>query len=154
MGRVTFTAEVGPRVSRGFVRGGAQVEPILRQELQGELGSRLVRVSRQAAPERTTALARGLRAVPGRAGRICVEVISTVKSEDGYPYTGVTRFGHRKRWIEPVRKRALRTPWGPRRRVRGYRPAGDWADKAHRLAQPHVERSAQRVGRRLQAVIG
>lgn len=154
MGRATFTAEVVTRVSRHLFRASRSVDPIIRRELQGDLAPRLLRVSRQAAPERSSALARGLRAVPGRGGRISVEVVSTAKSEDGYPYTGVTRFGHRKAWIEPTHKKALRTPWGPRRRVRGYRPAGDWADTAHRLAQPHISRSADRIGRQLQAAVG
>jgi hypothetical protein len=153
MGRVTFRAEVTPRLARRFFRASQQVDTIIRRELHGDLAPRLLRVSRQAAPERRGRLARGLRAVPGAGGH-SVEVVSTVRSEDGYPYTGVTRLGHRKEWIVPRRKKALRTPWGPRRRVRGYKPAGDWADKAHRLAQPHVSRSAQRIGRQLEAATG
>lgn len=153
-GRVTFTAQVSSREARRLRATAARVRPVLADELNRELAPRLVRVSRQAAPERTQALARGLRTRPNRGTLPGVEVVSTVRSAEGYPYTGVTRFGHRKRWIEPIHKKALRTPWGPRRRVRGYRPRGDWADTAHRLAQPHIARSAQRVGRRILSVTG
>ena len=153
-GRVTFVAETTSREARRLRATAARVRPVLADELSRELAPRLVRVSRQAAPERTQALARGLRARPSSGSLLGVEVVSTVRSAEGYDYTGVTRFGHRKRWIEPVHKKALRTPWGPRRRVRGYRPRGDWADTAHRLAQPHIARSADRIGRRILSVTG
>lgn len=153
-GRATFTVEVSRGATRYFRRAAGRVQPELRQELYGELAPRLVRVSRQAAPERSRALSRGLQAQPAEGGPLGVEVVSTVRSAEGYAYTGVTRFGHRKRWIVPVRKKALRTPWGPRRRVRGYHPSHDWAQDAQRLAQPHIARSADRVGGRILSVTG
>ncbi len=138
---------------RGFRRGADSLDGIVARELATELGPRLLRVSRQAAPHQRGALERGLAFVPSRTSRLGVEVISTVRSAEGYPYTDVTRFGHRKAWIEPRRKKALRTPWGPRKRVRGYKPSHDWADDAYSLAQPHIARSADRVGRQLAAAV-
>lgn len=155
MARVGLTARVEGNVSRSLLRGSRAVRGILRREIHGDLLRRLVRVSRQAAPERTGALARGLRGVPAGLG---VEVISTVRSPRGFPYTGVTRFGHNVRWIVPKRKKALAFEVGGqriiRRRVRGYRPSHDWADDALRLAEPHVQRAARRIGLELEAVIG
>ncbi len=138
---------------RGFRRGADSLDAIMARELSTELGPRLLRVSRQAAPRKRGALERGLRFTAARTSRLGVEVISTVRSPEGFPYTDVTRFGHRKAWIEPRHKKALRTPWGPRRRVRGYKPSHDWADDAFSLAQPHIARSADRVGRQLAAAV-
>lgn len=156
MAKVRLTAKVVGHAAARLLRGSRLVRPIVRREIHGDLLLRLVRVSRQAAPEDRGALARGLRGLP--AGDLSVEVRSTVRSPRGYNYTGVTRFGHRQRWIVPKRKKALAFSVGGKRlvrsRVRGYRPRYDWADDAHRLAQPHIARSANRIGRELQAVIG
>lgn len=155
MGKVRLTATVVGQAAARLLRGSRLVRPIVRREIQDDLLKRLLRVSRQAAPERSGALSRGLRGFPVGEG---VEIRSTVRSARGYNYTGVTRVGHRQRWIVPKRKKALAFSVGGKRlvraRVRGYRPRFDWADEAHRLAQPHVARSANRIGRELQAVIG
>lgn len=152
---VTLRAQVTTRASRRLRRGARLLPGTVRREIHGDLLKRLVRVSRQAAPEGKGALSRGLRGIP--AGDL-VEVRSTVRSSRGYNYTGVTRVGHRRRWIVPKRKKALAFTVGGkrivRRRVRGYRPRYDWAEKADRLAQPHIARAADRIGRELQSVIG
>jgi hypothetical protein len=152
MGRVTFRARVVDQ-SRRLVKRGT-VRSAIRQEFEGELAPRLVRIGRQTAPRRSGALGRGLRAVVGRSiAGVGVDVRSTVRSRQGYPYTGVTRFGHRQARIYPRHGRALSTPWGPRAWVRGYRPTHDWADDTNRAAQPEIARSAERIGRRLQGVL-
>jgi hypothetical protein len=154
MGGILATAKIVAERGRRFLGRPGMVQSALRREFAGELAPRILRVGRQTAPHSKGALARGLRSTVFRRGADTgVELKSTVRSRQGYPYTGVTRFGHRKRWIEPRRARALATPWGPRARVRGYRPARDWADDTHARAQPHVARSAQRIGRQLQSEV-
>ena len=159
MARATFKAKLVPGAARALRRGASSARGIVRRELNQELLPRLIRVSRQAAPERSSRLSRGLQGRPSvRGGGTAIEVVSTVRSPRGYNYTGVTRFGHRTRWIVPKRKKALAFSIGGkhlvRKRVRGYRPSHDWAADAHRLAQPHIARSARRIGRDLQAAIG
>lgn len=155
MGKATFTAKVERGAARAFRRGATWLRGGVQRELQQDLLPRLIRVSRQAAPEQSGRLSRGLR---GRSAGKTVEVISTVRSPRGYSYTGVTRFGHRQQFITPKRKKALAFSIGGRRlvrkKVRGYHPSHDWADDAQRLAQPHVARSARNIGRDLQAAIG
>ena len=151
MGKVTFTAKVISglkRLGRGSVRRVAE------SEFRG-LAPRILRVGRQTAPSASGRLSRGLRVDTRRQGRgMKIELRSTARSRAGYAYTGVTRFGHRRPWIYPRRARALATPWGPRKRVRGYKPSHDWADDTMRAAQPHIRRAGQRIGRRLAQEIG
>ena len=155
-GKVTLRAKGDSRAARGFLRGAAAVKPTVLAEFETELGPRLLRVSRQAAPHGRGALERGLRfRLRGRAaGGAELRVESTVRSAEGFPYTGVTRFGHRSAFIYPKRKKALRTPWGPRRKVRGYHPVVDWGYVASIGAKEHVERSSRRIGRSIQVAIG
>lgn len=151
MGKITLTA----RIVSGFKRlGRGTVRRVTESEFRGELAPRILRVGRQTAPSDSGRLSRGLRVDARTRGRgMEVELRSTARSAEGYPYTGVTRLGHRQPYIYPKRARALATPWGPRKRVRGYRPSHDWADDTMRAAQPHIRRSGQRIGRRLSAAI-
>ena len=152
MSRVTFTQKIVDRARDFF--GGRRAGRIMLREFQTELGPRLVRVGRQTAPYDKGALARGLRAGVGPG--LSIELKSTVRSKDGFPYTGVTRFGRGP--IVPRRKKALAFSVGGKavvvKRVRGYKPPGDWADGTQRAAQPHIARSARRIGRQLQGVSG
>lgn len=121
-------------------------------EFRSELAPRILRVGRQTAPHASGALARGLRAtVSGRGAGVDIDLRSTVRSKAGFAYTRVTRFGRGP--VEAKRGRALAFQVNGktifRKRVRGYKPSHDWADDTQRAAQPHVARSAQRIGRRL-----
>ena len=150
MSRVTFTQKMVGRVRDLF--GGRRAGRIMVREYQAELGPRLVRVGRQTAPYADGGLARGLRHRVGVG--LSLELESTVRSKKGFPYTGVTRFGRGP--VVPTRKKALAFTVGGKavvvKRVRGYKPAGDWADDTQRLAQPHIARSSRRIGRQLQGV--
>jgi len=159
MGRATFTATVERHDGHRFSRGARQAKLIMLREFEGDLGPRLLRVSRQAAPEASGKLQRGLHSeVRLRAGRVGIEIRSTARSDTGYPYTGVTRVGHRSAYIEPRSKQALAFMIGGRqlirKRVRGYHPSHDWAEDAHFASKPHVVLAARRIGRQLQAVVG
>lgn len=154
MAGIIATAKIAAARGRRFLGRPGMVQSALRREFAGELAPRILRVGRQTAPHRGGALSRGLRAtVLRRGGDVGVELKSTVRSRRGYAYTGVTRLGHRARWIYPRRAKALRTPWGPRKRVRGYRPSHDWAEDTFARSQPHIARSSRRIGRQLQGEI-
>lgn len=88
-------------------------------------------------------------------GRIAITVHSPVRGASGptwapYPYTGVTRFGHRG----PIRARfAKRLRWvrGGQvyfaKQTAGFQPMGDWVDEARPAADRVSQRIAERVGR-------
>lgn len=71
--------------------------------------------------------------------------------ETGFDYVGVTRFGHRVSRIYPKQAKALRTPWGPRMSVRGFRPATDWRDDALPAVRELTRLAGARISRRLEA---
>lgn len=151
MGQVTFGLKVVGRARR-LVPGA--VRRVTDSEMRGELAPRILRVGRQTAPSgRTKRLGRGLKVDVQRQGRgVGITLRSTARSAEGFPYTGSTRFGRGP--VEARKARALRipVPGGAifRKRVRGYKPSHDWAEDTHRAAQPHVRRSADRIGRRLE----
>ena len=124
--------------------------PTMRRELI-RLSPRLERIYATAAPKRSGKLAREIRSE--FRGADAIEVVSPVRSAEGFPYTGVTRFGHQSAWIYPRKARALRfTIGGTVRfaaRVRGYRPAQDWADKGLPVARNELAAAASRIARAL-----
>ena len=151
MSGATFTAKIVTR-ARGFFGGRQSVRTVLESEFRGQLAPQVLRVGRQTAPRQSGRLGRGLRIAVGRRGRgVGIELRSTAQSKDGFPYTGVTRFGRGP--VEPRRKQALAFAVGGkhlvRKRVRGYKPSHDWADDTMRAAEPHVARAGQRIGRRI-----
>ena len=154
MARATFTARAEvPR--RQAAPGGRQVAV---EEFEHNLGPRLLRITRYKAPHKTRRLERGLRfRVRGRGvDGAELRVESTARSDSGFAYTRVTRFGRGP--VVPRRKKALAFKIGARtiivKRVRGYHPARDWVDDAYLAARPELERSSFRLGRRVQAFIG
>lgn len=113
------------------------------------------------APKKSGRLARGVR---GRAvGDTALITAHARNPRTGYDYVGVTRWGHKLKWIVPTRAwprsgvgkklmnipdvgwrwaqpaPALKLPFGFFRRVRGYKPAGDWVEKAI----PEVQREGE-----------
>lgn len=137
------------RASRGLQRE-------LLDDFTFNLGRDLTRIHREFAPHDSGRLRRRIRAtVISRGGRIRITMFSDVRDpESGYAYTPVTRFGHRKPIIYPVRAKAL--SWVDRsgRRVfrawvRGYRPASDWVADARPTADRAVARAADRIGRQV-----
>ncbi len=94
----------------------------------------------------TGRLARGIRArVTGPAA---AQVTAHARNpESGFDYVAVTRFGHRLRIIRPRRARALRLPWGWRAWARGFKPRGDWADRALPQIKTVAEARVAPIGR-------
>ena len=103
---------------------------------------------RSAAPKDTGRLRRGIRA-ESRNGDGVVTV--DARSDKGFDYVPVTRWGHRKDVIRPVNGQALRFTIGGRvlyrASVRGYKPTRDWVEVAAKKVEPVVDRYAGRFAR-------
>lgn len=129
-----------------------QMQTVILDEFAGELAPRAVQITRAFAPHRSGRLERGLKArVRSYGGRITVDIESTARSDAGYNYLPVTRFGHRVAFIYAKRAKALRIPLATgtifRTRVRGYRPGRDWARAAFEAVEVELDRAAERLGR-------
>ena len=147
----------------------ARLGPQLDRELDA-LGEDAEMIFAAFAPSKSGRLARGI--VATRAGRMVVVRSTARDPSSGYEYTGVTRFGHRAAYIYPKARRsasvvatrgerargrraALRFTLGGRvvyaSRVRGYRPASDWATDALPAVEQAADAAAGRLGRRVNA---
>lgn len=128
----------------------AELRPAMTRTLI-RLGPRLESVYSAVAPKRSGKLASEIRSE--FVGSDKIEIVSPVRSAEGYPYTGVTRFGHKTAWIYPRRARALAFSIGGQMRffarVRGYHPARDWADSGYPLARGEVLAAARDLARSL-----
>jgi len=128
-------------------------------------------IYKEAAPKRSHRLARGIKAV-GHGDEVFVRAVA-VDPKTGFDYVAVSRFGHRKDFIVPVSKsgqpRQSRTvrrdPTGrfvtrgapalvfssrgstwKLSQVRGFRPKGDWVDKAWPAVKEAADTELDRVG--------
>lgn len=128
--------------------------PVMFEELD-RLAGRTTRIMAGVAPKDTGRLAREIHPEIINQG---FTLISNVRSEAGYSYTGVTRLGHRTAYIYPRKAKALRFTIGGRvifaKRVRGYHPSRDWVEAGIPASEMEADRSSRRVGRRITAVIG
>lgn len=121
----------------------------------------LAQVFREAAPEGTEDedtihLAEEIEArMSFPRGRIAVSIVSPVRGAPGatwrpYPYTGVTRFGHRGA-IRPRVRKMLRWRRDGRtwfaHETAGHTPARDWVADAAPAAERVTNNVAERVGR-------
>lgn len=158
MGKVLVRASVRGARRSGFPlnAAGRRAQGILLDQM-ARLAPDLTRIGRAYAPHDTGRLERGLKAsVRSYGGRITVQLLSSAVSDEGYPYTDVTRKGHRVAWIYPKPPRkALRFYWRKAggivyaKRVRGYRPSRDWVDPAYRAFDAEVSRAEDRIGRQI-----
>lgn len=143
------------RVGFPLSQAGRRLQKGLLDEFNFDIGPILLRSGRAYAPHRSGNLERHLNlGVRSYGGGITATLYSDAVSDEGFAYTNVTRFGHRKAFIVPIHAKALRLPMVGggaifRRRVRGYRPAGDWVDRAFEAADVQVERAEDRIGREL-----
>lgn len=118
------------------------------------------------APRASGRLARGIRAI--KAGKVALVFVRARDPRTGYDYVAVTRFGHRRSRIRPRSDRApasvvatgsgratggqaaLRFTMGGRvlyrRSVRGFKPRGDWAEKAEPQIQVILGDAASELG--------
>lgn len=137
-------------------RAGRVIQRELLTEMSFGVGRDALRIARAYAPHDSGRLERGLDvSVRSYAGRITATLRSSARSDAGYPYTDVTRFGHRKAFIYPhPPRRFLR--WQNRsggftfaRRVRGQRPAFDWVGRAAAAIDVELDRAEDRIGRQI-----
>jgi hypothetical protein len=154
----------------GHFPSDAELDRRLREAMR-EVGDDSEVIFQAHALHHTGRMGRGIKSdVVGRN----VEVTVTARDPiSGYDYVGVTRFGHRKAFIEPrpdraqasvvstggrrgtVRKgnAALRFVIGGRviyrRRVRGFHPSEDWAERAMPEVNANAERVMKTLGQRI-----
>jgi len=155
------------RIGRELARYDRRVAKLL-----DDFGDDAVRIFQFHALKKTGRMARGIRAIKTGDGQLRIEV-EAVDPESGFDYVRVTRFGHVVGRIYPGRiarsiyseaqytkaggfrtrplkgARALKTPWGPKSSVRGFRPASDWAEPAYDevriLAQEKLEEMGEDI---------
>lgn len=159
MAKAVFRASLRGARRTGYklTTAGARLQRILLDEMgHGGLASELTQTFRMFAPHRTGRLERNIRAlVSSRGARVVVELESTARSDEGFPYTQATRTGRRA--VRPVRARVLRFVVGGRvvftNYVRPYRPARDWAADAARASEAAMSTTSGRVGRRIDSVL-
>lgn len=144
------------RPGHSLSRAGRVIQRELLNEMSYGVGRSALRIARAYAPHDRGRLERGLSVrVRSYGGRITATLHSTARSDEGYPYTDATRFGHRKAVIRPhPPRRALR--WRARsgkfvfaRQVRGQRPAFDWVARAAGAIDVEIERSEDRIARQI-----
>lgn len=158
-GKAVFRASTrsARRVGHELSAAGRRIQPILIDTFAG-LSRDALRITRAYAPHRSGRLERGLKArVRSYGGRVVVEVVSEARSDTGYDYLPVTRFGHRAAFIFPVKAKALRFYVGGqlvfRRFVRGYRPTRDWVDDAFRAVEIELDRASAEIGRKIDRTV-
>lgn len=161
MARAVFRATVRARnAAQQFARAPGRIERHMRDELEDEFRDEAEDVLRERAPVLTSRLHDGISARPYSGGRIGFEVTAeAVDPRTGFDYVGVTRIGHRRRWIYP--KHASRIAffslyidrWVNAARVRGHQPASDWVEDSmpalRSLAAEHSRSLARRIETRL-----
>lgn len=141
------------RAGHDISRAGRSIQTVLLDEFSGTLAPHLTRIARQFAPHDTGRLERGIKAVVGsRGGRITLELISTAVSDEGFPYTRVTRKGRGP--IRPKRARVLAWQgrgggWVFAHFVRAWKPDRDWVQSAEGAWDREVDQAANRVGRQV-----
>lgn len=178
-------AKRGTNIYRVSVRGAgrrASEFDAMKRRIQDEIVAELRQYGREAqtifaqeAPKDTEELSERIDAVPyfGRAlrPRVSIRVRPDVEGHqgsgsDGYDYLPVTRFGHRKTRIVPVRRQALlvhveghRNPHAAIVRSsvsgvptdRGSRFRGDWVRPAADRAEALAGAAERRLGRRVES---
>lgn len=155
MAKARFKATVvgARRQADKFAQGSRMVRPVMFEEMD-RLAGKTTRIMQSVAPKRSGALSERIHPEIIGGGFV---LVSDVRSEEGYSYTGVTRFGHTTAFIYPRKAKALRFTIGGRvifaKRVRGYHPSRDWVERGVPASEAAAAESADRVGRRIVAVI-
>lgn len=166
--------------SAAQARRARDIERILNEELPKfarNVGTDATLILETYAPIRSGRLKHGIRATP--IGPQVVVSATAVDPRSGYDYVAVTRFGHRKRFIVPVTKsgKARKSRTVKRNvagqftargeaslmftsrdriwmlpRVRGFRPRGDWVDRAWPEIKDAADGEMQKMGHEIEVV--
>lgn len=156
-GNAVFRASVKgyKRTAGKLSAAGRAVQPVILAEFRGTLSAEVLEIAQGYAPEDSGALIKELTApVSSRGGSVRINLRSPVKDPDsGYAYTGVTRFGHRKKILTPVKAERFQfyskvagREISPKS-VRGYSPATDWVEDAKPEMVEAVDESGDEIGR-------
>lgn len=164
------------RNGRQFMRLAEDLPVLVEEAIQGLAADSEIIFQAHAPKGTDTRLARGIRVQT--LGSLTAEVVSTARNPvSGYAYTGVTRFGHRRLYIEPKRAisgRAGRAPSSVistrnkrsqgrraalrfiiggrifyRARIKSFQPAVDWASQAMPQVHAEAKRATQTLGQRI-----
>lgn len=143
------------RSGHSLDRAGRRLQGFLLDEWAGNLAPKGTRAFREFAPHRSGALARGMQAnVRSRGGWISVEFVSTARSEEGFDYFPVTRFGrgpvfpHPPRRFLRFRDRSGQVRFA--RSVKAWKPARDWVQQPVGVMEREFTAAERRIGRRIE----
>lgn len=155
------------RVSRTLFRVGEILQEGQESAVE-DVAQTAARLYRQEASKISKRVASGI--TVRKEGKTLVVRASAKDPRSGYDYVGVTRFGHRKERIYPAKRRPASVVSTGKKRgkggraalrfeingkvlyrswVRGFKPAGDWADRVHPLVEQEANRQLASIGRRL-----
>lgn len=159
-GKAVIRASVRGARRKGYSlsRAGRAIQTEILDEFAGHLAPEATKVTRGFAPHRSGRLERGIRArVRSYGGRVILEILSTARSDEGFDYLDVTRFGHKQAIIFPRHAKAIAfipsgAPSGKaivRAWVRGYRPDHDWVELAYEEMQHLMDEAARSLARRV-----
>lgn len=156
-GSAKFTAELegGPQAILRLVNVG-QVMEREHQRTVREVGEDAELIFAAHALRDTGRLARGIRS--RAAGKNALVTAHAREPKSGYDYVGVTRFGHRASVIHgrPIlggRNARFTTKYRGfiARRVKGFKPSEDWAERAHPEIRVAANAAMRELGRRIEA---
>lgn len=173
-GRGEALIRVQTRATRSIAQDlsetGERIRRTVLDEFRGRLGREIERAMIRAAPrgKKPSTVKPGPRLretihvrINPRARGVEANVYSSaIDPRTGYHYTGVTRFGHKRKWIRPLKRRGkgfkVLTFWSPRTggfvskaQTRGVRPRRDWVLKGMQEADRAAERAGDRMARRV-----
>lgn len=167
---MTYRAQVigADRLARRIMDVAGDLDSDLQATMR-ELGQDAELAYAAHAPVESGRLARGVTSLP--TGDVVLVIAHAENPATGFDYTGVTRFGHRKAVIRPLRDRAAASSIASRgarakgrkamlrftidgtvfyrRSVKGYRPTHDWADDALPEIRADARDRTRRLGRNI-----
>jgi hypothetical protein len=143
------------RTAGKLSRAGREIQPLILAEFRSALSAEVLEIAQEFAPEDDGRLKKELTApVSSAGGTVRINLRSPVRDPDsGFAYTDVTRFGHRKKIIKPVKAQRLQffSKVAGRviavKQVRGYTPEADWVEEAEPAMIEAVDESADELGR-------
>lgn len=157
-------------ITKDLSETGERIRRATLDEFRGRLGSEIEKAMIAAAPrgKKPSSVKPGprlrdtihVRINPKARGVEANVYAQAIDPRTGYHYTGVTRLGHKKRWIRPLKRRGkghkVLTFWSPqsggfisKNQTRGVRPRKDWVLKGFAAADRSAQRAGDRLGRRV-----
>lgn len=154
----------GSSVGGRLTSSERQLQRILLTDLSQFMPPAL-RQLRAFAPHKSGRMERGLHGrVSSYGGRVTIEFSSTARSDTGFDYLDVTRYGHRQAFLTAKHGKVMRFfPSAPdvagtgkplyRKFVRGYKPRSDWVADAAEAIEQDMARLEERVGESIERLV-